>query len=716
MKTLLYYLFIISFFTTNAQIISGIVTDTKGNPVEGANVYLEGTYDGTTTNGEGEFNFVTEETGVQTLIISYLSFETFSLVDNISKMSNLTIELKEAINELSGVVISAGTFSAGDNSKVSALKPLDVVTTASALGDFVGALQTLPGTGTVAEDGRLFVRGGDAGETQIFIDGIRVFTPYTPTPNNIPARGRYSPFLFKGITFSTGGYSAEYGQALSSVLLLNSIDQPDQEKTDIGIMSVGGSLGNTQMWGENSLSISAAYLNLEPYFKIFNSRNTWNKAPQGGAGEAVYRYKLNNGIIKLYSAFDVSLFDIEQNNINFNDPVRFKLNNNNLYFNGSYKGFLKKGWSLYTGGSYTYAKNDISIIEDKVENYENSMHLKIKLKKTFSNRFNLNFGAEYFFTDFEEDFKDEESLTTNSKYENGIVANYAEADIFLSNNFAAKLGVRGEFSTLLDEATISPRVSIAYKTSENGQVSFAYGDFYQNPLGDYLKYYKDFKSEKTSHYILNYQLNREGKTFRAEVYYKDYKNLVKYNTEIARYDSSYNNNGFGYATGLDIFWRDNNSIKNLDYWISYSYLDTKRDYRNFPEKSVPGFISKHNFSLVGKYWVNDWKSQLGMSYTYSSGRPFTNPNEEGFLNSKTKSYNSISFNWAYLISPQKILYFSINNVLGTKNVFGYDYANTPNTNGIYNRQPIRPNADQFFFVGFFWTISEDKKSNQLDNL
>ena len=78
--------------------------------------------------------------------------------------------------------------------------------------------------------GDYFVRGGDAGETQIFIDGIRVFTPYSPTTNNSPTRGRYSPFLFDGITFSTGGYSAEYGQALSSVLLLSTIDEPDQEK------------------------------------------------------------------------------------------------------------------------------------------------------------------------------------------------------------------------------------------------------------------------------------------------------------------------------------------------------------------------------------------------------------------------------------------------------------------------------------------------------
>jgi hypothetical protein len=72
--------------------------------------------------------------------------------------------------------------------------------------------------------------------------------------------------------------------------------------------------------------------------------------------------------------------------------------------------------------------------------------------------------------------------------------------------------------------------------------------------------------------------------------------------------------------------------------------------------------------------------------------------------------------WAYLLSQQKILFISISNVLGTQNVFGYDYANSPDSNGVFQRSEIIPTADRFFFVGFFWTISDNKKDNQLDNL
>src|SRR6056297_435659 len=277
------FLILLKLSILNAQhTISGTVTDSEKNPIAGANVYLEGTYDGGTTDENGRFRFETEEIGNQNLVVSMISYDSYMQFGDISFFSNMDIVLKEAMNQLTGVTLTAGTFEAGDNSKVSVLKPLDIVTTAGAAGDFIGALQTLPGTSNVSEDGRLFVRGGRAGETQVFIDGLRVFQPFNATANNIPTRGRFSPFLFDGITFSTGGYSSEYGQALSSVLLLNTIDEPDQEKTDIGIMTVGGTLGNTQKWEKSSLSVNASYINLAPYLAVFKDRNDW-QTPYAGA-------------------------------------------------------------------------------------------------------------------------------------------------------------------------------------------------------------------------------------------------------------------------------------------------------------------------------------------------------------------------------------------------------------------------------------------------
>lgn len=697
--------------------LSGSVKSRFGQPVIGANVYIDGSYDGTSTDDNGNFRFETEEEGVQTLVVSFVSFEPYYFAADVSQMKDLTIELKADVSSLDAVVISAGSFKAGDNSKVSVLKPLDVVTTASALGDFVGALQTLPGTTTVAEDGRLFVRGGDANETQIFIDGIRVFTPYTPTTNNIPTRGRYSPFLFDGITFSTGGYSAEYGQALSSVLLLNTIDEPIQEKTDISIMSVGLGLGNTQKWEKNSLSVNANYINLAPYIAIYPDRNEWDKPFEAFSGETVFRQKFDQGLLKFYTAFDATNFALTQEDIDIPEGVYFKLNNYNLYTNASYSGRLSKGWKLHGGGSYTYADNGFQFDNSQVDNVEHSAHFKLKLEKKFNNSVRMHMGAEQFFTDFDEGFKaSTEGLDVNYGYTNNISGLFSEVDILFSRNLALKAGVRGEYSGLFDSFTIAPRVSVAYKTSKSSQISFAYGDYYQQPVSEVLKFEDDLTAEQTRHWILNYQYTANNRIFRAEVYRKDYDNLVRFDTEFPAFASDFNNGGEGYAQGLDLFWRDNRSIKNFDYWVSYSYLDSKRTYRDYPQESIPPFANPHNFSVVGKYFVADWKSQLGFSYQFGSGRTYTDPNQPGFLNATTKSFNSLSLNWAYLISQQKILYVSVNNALGFKNVNGYQYSRNPNPDGSFNRRALLPAADQFFFVGFFWTISEDGKENQLDNL
>ncbi|WP_299215480.1 TonB-dependent receptor [uncultured Dokdonia sp.] len=717
------YLYVLFFFlcvsSYGQATVSGKVTDNKGIPIEGANIYLDGTYDGASSTVDGTFSFTTSETGDQVLIVTFLSYEPYSYFGPVSSMKELPIKLKEDVNSLDAVVISAGSFEASDNSKISVLKPLDVVTTASALGDFVGALQTLPGTTTVAEDGRLFVRGGDAGETQIFIDGIRVFTPYTPTTNNIPTRGRYSPFLFDGITFSTGGYSAEYGEALSSVLLLNTVDEPDQNKTDISVMSVGGGVGLTRKWEKSSLSLSTSYINLAPYIAAYPDRNDWSKPFEALSGEAVYRYRTNDGLFKLYTAFDTSNFELNQEDINLEDGVDFALKNSNLYVNTSYTGVLSDTWSIQTGGSYTYAKTDVGIITNDINNTENSAHVKLKFKKRFSNRFKISMGVEQFITDFNEDFTgvfDTQTIRDTYGYDSNISALFTEADVIFSKKLALKAGLRGSYSDLVNQLTVSPRVSLAYKTGSKSQLSFAYGDFYQNPTNDFLKFSQELEAQKTQHYILNYQYNNNGRIFRAEAYRKTYDRLVTFDTEFASTESVFENGGNGFAQGLDVFWRDNTSIKSMDYWISYSFLDTERQYLNFPERATPSFANTHNFSAVAKYFITDWKSQVGFSYQYGSGRTYTNPNTSGFLQEETKSFNSISLNWAYLISQQKILYVSVNNVLGFNNVNGFQYSNTPNTNGTFERRALTPAADQFFFVGFFWTISDDKNSNQLDNL
>ena len=714
MKTLFtFFSFVLSYAAISQTTISGVIYDEQNEPVMGVNVYLEGTYDGTTTDMDGKFSFTTEETGYGKLIASYIGYEDYELEAPINEMVGLKLRFRESMNALNTVVLSAGSFSAGDSSKASVLKPLDIVTTAGAVGDFVGALQTLPGTSNNADDGRLFVRGGSADETQIFIDGSRVFRPFSPTTGNIPTRGRFSPFLFDGITFSTGGYSAEYGDALSSVLLLNTTDFPKEEKTDIGIMSVGGNIGNTQIWGKNSLSVNAQYINLAPYNELIPQNNRFEKPFQSINGEAVYRREFDKGLFKAYSAYSYSDFAIIQEDIDVEEGFYFGLRNRNYYGNLNYNGNLSDSWKIETGISLAHDNNDVNVATTKIKAVENALHAKLKLQKRYNNYFKLNMGVEQFVINYDEDIK-LETETFETGINHGITGTFTEAEVFASKDLAFKAGIRGDYYGASDQFRVSPRLSAAISINPASQFSLAYGNFYQSAQNNVQQYDENLKPENAQHYIANFLFKKNNRMLRAEAYYKKYDQLLTFDTQRVQFDSDLGNDGSGYAAGLDLFWRDETSIKNLDYWVSYSYLDTKRQFRNFLVEATPNFATDHNFSLVTKYWIEDWQSQIGATFNYSSGRPFTNANEAGFLNDRTSSFQSLDFNWAYLIDQQKILYFSVSNVLGRDNIFGYQYSNTPDVQGQFNRREIGQAADRFFFVGFFWTIGGS--DNQLDNL
>ena len=210
--------------------ISGKVTDTKKHPMRGVSVSIKNSYDGGTTDSLGNYHFTTSETNNVILTATYTGYKNFEQPIHIADTKSITLNivLREEITELQAVVVNAGSFAAGDRKRAAVLSSIDIATTAGSNADITAALKTLPGTQQIGEQEGLFVRGGEGYETKQFIDGTLVNNPYYSSVPDIAQRGRFSPFLFKGTVFSTGGYSAQYGQALSSVLLLESIDLPEK--------------------------------------------------------------------------------------------------------------------------------------------------------------------------------------------------------------------------------------------------------------------------------------------------------------------------------------------------------------------------------------------------------------------------------------------------------------------------------------------------------
>ena len=192
---------------------------------------------------------------------------------------------------------------------------------------------------------------------------------------------------------------------------------------------------------------------------------------------------------------------------------------------------------------------------------------------------------------------------------------------------------------------------------------------------------------------------------------------MKFDLALPFYESNYySNTGTGSAYGIDLFFRDKKTIKNGDYWISYSYLDAKRNYLDFPIEAQPRFASRHNLAVVYKHWIRKWRTLLGASFNYASPRVYNDPNESVFNNQKMKAYQALNLNTSFLYREHIIFYASATNVLGYKNEFGYRFASTPNANGIYEKQLITPPADRFFVLGCFITLGKKGDKNQLDKI
>ncbi len=184
--------------TIGQSTIKGTVKEKKGETLPGANIQIAGTYDGASTDGEGNFIFNTDEIGEKILSVSLLGYKSLKKSITIKKRENVfDFVLEESINSLNAVVVTAGTFEASDEKKMVMLKPLDIVTTAGGNADITAVVQLLPGSNRVGEQEGLFVRGGSANETKTVIDGMIVQNPFFSSTPDVPQRGRFSPLCSK---------------------------------------------------------------------------------------------------------------------------------------------------------------------------------------------------------------------------------------------------------------------------------------------------------------------------------------------------------------------------------------------------------------------------------------------------------------------------------------------------------------------------------------
>ena len=736
MKTRIFtLLFTFAFtFTLIAQItISGKVLGRNNKPLKDVSVTLKDTYDGATTDETGNYKFETSEKGSQTLIFSHPKFiEIEKSIQIEDKNLILNAELKESVSEIDAVVISAGSIEASDKKRATTLlTPIDVYTTAGANGQISSALETLPGVQKVGESEGLFVRGGTGTETKFFMDGNLVNNYFGNSVPGIKAMDRLNTSLFKGNVFSSGGYSAVYGQALSGVLALESIDLPERNAADFGISPIFASGGIQRVNQEktHSYGISLGYSNLELMQKILKFNTDFEKAPNSFGGNGNFRIKTSRGgFIKYYGSYDTSSMKLSSPNLD-DETSSDKINQNgkNTFHSLSYREKFGR-YTLNLGSSYTFNQNILhfsnvdqngsSPFNNDIDSKGNYFNAKALIERKLFKISAIRAGIELNTT------KEETWVSIaqkNYEFRDDITSLFAETDLGISNDLSLKIGARAENSSSINRWNFSPRFAMAYRISKEWTSSLAYGTFFQNPESRFFTENYQPNYQRADHYIFQVQRAADGRSLRLETYYKKYQDLIKTTTDFYR-PIALNNNGSGYAKGVELFWRDKKSLKNIDYWVSYSYLDSKRDYLNYTESLFPNFAAKHTLSVVAKKFVTNWKTGFNISYNYNSGRPYYNfvtengntvLKNQGFV----KDYQAVNFSLNYLPNLGKkdaraftVLVLSINNVLGTKNEFGYNFS----SNGLKSRAIVPP-TNTFVFIGAFISFGTDRTQEAINN-
>lgn len=694
--------------------ISGTVSSKNGT-IPGANIWIQDTFDGSSSDAAGRFSFVTKKADSLVIVVSALGYAPFQMVLK-DQFQNLQLKLQPKVSQLNAVTITSGSIDISDKASAVVMKPIDVLTTAGAVGDITGALNTLPGTATIANDGRLFVRGGDASETAIFFDGLRVGNAYGTATANLPTRNRFNPALFKGTFFSTGGYSAEYGDALSSVLVLETVDKPVRNQTDISLMTVGGAVSTTLAGEKQSVTADLAYQDLTPYQDLVKQDFDWEKAPKSYSGQVVYRHKWGeDGLVKTFVQLSESKLVLWQNQPGDDSRgQRIGIDNAFAFGNASYTKPINEKWLATGGVSVSLNDDQFAIDTNRYQNRENLFHVKQKFTHYLSDAFKIKMGTETFIRTYEENDKIQD---LSRGFDDERIAVFSEAEWFVNTQVTIRGGLRGGYNLTTGSTRLEPRLAVAYQPYPEGTISGAAGLFSQVQDANILVASPGMAEASAAHFQIGFQHNQDGRIFRAEAYHKPYSQLaVQKASQEQVSETPFSASGSGVAKGFDIFYRDRKSIANTDFWVTYSYVHSRRQFGQFTTQVQPSFAPEHNLSVVGKYWIGKLKSQPGATLTVNSGFTYDNPNLPGEMESTSLGFTSLSINWSYLMKPNLIIHFSCTNITGRDNIFGYKYASQANEDGVFASEALRQPAPRFIFLGVFWTLSSDKKANQLNNL
>lgn len=673
-KIILVFVFIffsINFAQENNSSINGFVYDkTTGEALIGANVFIQSLNRGTVSNISGFYVIPKLASGNYEVKFSYVGYKSISLKINLKngEEKKLNVFLEQDIIQGKEILVKADSTRVIEklfNKPVSniQLSPTQIQRVPRFIeADLLRTLQSLPGIVPLSDfSSAIYVRGGTPDQNLFMVDGTDVYNPEH-------AFGLFSTFntdAIKNVEVFKGGFGAEYGGRLSSVINITNNDGNRnffEGKASLSLLSLSSTFsGPIGDFGSISGSIRRTYLdqtiakwvdgipdyyfvdgNLKAFFDLsnsnklsvsyFGSKDNLNFVLDKNRPESIgfdYIWGNQTGSVNLRSIFASNIFG------NF--------------------------WITYSHFNSFFDFEDVGVKED---NQINDLTFKGNIEYFFSENFDFKFGFE----------QKNAHGGLKQNFPGGIVdasktrrlySIYSSTTWKPSLLWNIEFGLRGDyFKSDKIFRNIDPRLNIKFRMSENANLKFSTGSFHQYanriPRLFFVSIWTTADSfvngSSSNHYIFGYE-RALGEKFELEVesYYKTYKDIYAYNQNYivdvvpSEYTNEnvpvYNNQknlftrGDGNSFGIEFLIRK--EVGAISGWISYSYSKTLYNFDgiNQGKSFIPRHDRTHAINLVANVDLNNFMNEinnkpfekkdkqwlLGLNFTFFSGQPITLP-------------------------------------------------------------------------------------------
>lgn len=637
-----------------------VYEEESGEPAMFSNVLLEGTKIGGVTDANGFFNLSKVPVGKYNLLVSYIGFDALSVPIEIksNKINNQKLYLKESSIQLNTVQLSAERQEAKTSVNTSVVKltakSLKKLPSIGGEPDIAQYLQVLPGVVfTGDQGGQLYIRGGAPIHNVVLLDGMILY-------NAFHSIGLFSVFdtdLIKTADVYTGGFNAEYGGRISSVVDIKTRDGNKKRLSGKVAASTFGAklLLEGPLFGEKESGSSSSF--------IVSSKTSYLDR----TSQSIYSYVGEEGLpyrfMDIYAKASFTGSNGSKFNLfgfNFGDDVLYsEVTNYSWKSHGFGSNFvlIPAGSTMLVEGNFAYSSYD-----SEQENVGS------KPKNSSIGGFNTGLDFTYFLEGENQikyglevlGFGNSLSFYTPSNINISHNDNTTEFAGFIKykhvgTRLLMEPSLRYHSYTSLGESSLEPRFGLKYNLTEKFRFKTSAGLFSQNLIAvasgrEVVNLFQGYISsttnlpeyingeerttylQKARHAIagVEYDVNEKW-SVNVEAYVKDFNQLINLNRNKLHEDNPDNYDvadelkkdfvvESGLAKGVDFLVKYNDSQTSL--WMVYSLGKVTRT--DAFETYAPHYDRRHNVNFVGSYVFGEDKSWTADArWNFGSGFPFT---------------------------------------------------------------------------------------------